>query len=145
MPTLTFPIQPDGLVVDVLIGPERKQILALQARGQSIPRPVVVRGVMDTAADVTAVAPRVLQALGLTSTRSVRTYTAGGSIQVGLYEISLSILPATGSTPLFTAPCLFVTELVHAAPGIEVLVGLDVLLQGVLNVDGPAGIFSFSF
>jgi hypothetical protein len=46
---------------------------------------------------------------------------------------------------MFTAPYLRVTELVHAAPAIELLVGLDVILQGVLNVDGPNRMFTFTF
>ena len=46
---------------------------------------------------------------------------------------------------MFTDANLLATELGHAAPGIGVLVGLNVILQGVLNVDGPRGVFSFSF
>jgi hypothetical protein len=64
---------------------------------------------------------------------------------VGVYEVSLSIPPPTGTTPLFTVSQLVVTELVHAAPGIEVLVGLDLLLQGVFHLDGPARVFTFTF
>jgi hypothetical protein len=87
----------------------------------------------------------VLQALGLSPSARVRTHTAGGAVNVDAYEVSLSILPVSGTTPAFTAPQLLVTELIHAAPGTEVLVGPDVILQGVLNVDGPKGTFSFTF
>jgi hypothetical protein len=142
---LTFPVQPDGLIVALVIGMDALACQTLQQSGQSIPRPVLVRGVLDTAADVTAVAPRVLQALGLPLYGSAQTSTAGGPVTVGIYEISLSILPATGSGPTFTAPRLMATELLHAAPGVEVLVGLDVILQGVLNIDGPNRVFSFTF
>jgi hypothetical protein len=90
MPTLTFPVQPDGLLVEVLV-------------------------------DVTAIAPRVIQALQLPLFGSAQTSTASGQVIVGVYEVSLSILPATGSSPLFTVPQLVVTELVHASPGIEFL------------------------
>ena len=145
MPTLTFAVQPDGLIVDVMIGPDASTCIDLKQAGQPIPRPLRVRGVMDTATDLTAVAPRVLQALGLSAIGHARTSTAGGQINVGVYEISLSILPPTGSAAMFTASQLVVTELIHAAPGIEVLVGLDVILQGVFNVDGPARIFTFTF
>jgi hypothetical protein len=100
---------------------------------------------MDTAADVTAVAPSIFQALGLPVSGTARTHTAGGPVVVSVYDVSLSIPPATGTAPLFTVPQLTVTDLLHTAPGIEVLVGLDVLLQGVLHVDGPAGFFSFTF
>jgi hypothetical protein len=100
---------------------------------------------MDTASDLTAVTGRILQALGLSTSRSVKTHTASGSVSVDVYEISLSILPPTGMTAMFTTSHLEVTELLHAAPGIDVLVGLDVILQGVLHVDGPGGTFSFTF
>jgi hypothetical protein len=100
---------------------------------------------MDTATDVTAVAPRLLQGLGLPLYGSAQTHTAGGAVQSGVYEISLSILSPTGPGAMFTAPQLLATELIHAAPGIEVLVGLDVLLQGILHVDGPAGFFTFTY
>jgi hypothetical protein len=145
MPTLTFPIQADGLIVEVIITPSSIQIRQWQAQGVPIPRPLKVQGVMDTGADLTAVAPRVLQALGLPLSQTAHTSTAGGQVQVGVYEISLSILPATGSAPMFTDPHLLATELMNAAPGIEALVGLNIILQGVLHVDGPGGTFSFTF
>jgi hypothetical protein len=145
MPTLTFSVQPDGLLVDVMIGMDAAGCQYLQQSGRPIPRSVLVRGIMDTAADATAVAPRALQALGLPLYGSAQTATAGGLMNVGVYEISLSILPATGTATMFTAPRLVVTELIHAAPGIEVLVGLDVILQGIFNVDGPGRVFSFTF
>jgi hypothetical protein len=48
MPTLTFSVQPDGLVVNVVIGLDAAGCETLQQSGQPIPRPVVTRGVMDT-------------------------------------------------------------------------------------------------
>jgi hypothetical protein len=145
MPTLTFSVQPDGLVVDVMIGLHAAACHTLQQAGQQIPRPILVRGVMDTATDATAVAPGVLQALGLPQYGKAQTHTAAGPVQVNVYEISLSILSPTGATPMFTAPRLLATELISAAPGIDVLVGLDVILQGILHIDGPGGVFGFTF
>jgi hypothetical protein len=145
MPTLTFSVQPDGLLVEVVIGPDANQLRQWQAQGQAIPRPIRVGAIMDTGTDVTAVAPQVIKALGLPLSGSARTHTASGHVPVDVYGISLSILSPTGSGPMFTAPSLLAIELTHAAPGIDVLVGLDIILQGVLNVDGPRGVFSFTF
>jgi hypothetical protein len=100
---------------------------------------------MDTGTDATAVAQQVVRSLGLPLSASARTHTASGYVPVDVYGISLSILPATGSGSMFTAPDLVATGLIHTAPGIDVLVGLDVILQGVLHVDGPGGVFSFAF
>jgi hypothetical protein len=143
--TLTFPVQPDGLVVDVMIGLDAGNSQALQRLGQPIPRPVRARGVVDTATDLTAVAPAVLQALGLSSSQSAHIHTAGGLVQVKVYDISLSILPPPGSAPLLTVPQLTASELIHAAPTVEVLIGLDVLLQVVFHLDGPGRVFTLTF
>lgn len=145
MPTLTFSVQPDGLLIPVMIGLDAPSCRALQQAGQAIPRPLQLTGVMDTATDVPAIAPRVLKVLALPQLGSAQTHTASGSVTVGIYEVSLSILPPAGSAPMFTAPHLVVSELIHAAPGIEVLVGLDIIWQGVLNIDGPNLVFSFLF
>ncbi len=145
MPPVTFPVLPDGLLMNAMIGLDVGRCQDLQVIGQPIPRSVLVRGVLDTGADVTAVAPRVLQALGLSPSGSASTHTAGGLVFVNVYEISLSILHPISSSPFFTGSHLQVTELGHAAPSVEVLVGLDVLLQGVLTLDGPARTFALSF
>jgi hypothetical protein len=144
MPTLTFPVQKDGLVVGVMIGMDSANCQALQQSGQPIPRPILVQGIMDTGTDATAVAHRLIHALGLPLYGSAQTSTAAGQVNVGVYEISLSIVPPGGAAQ-FTDPRLVATELIYAAPGIEVLVGLDVILQGILHVDGPGGTFSFTF
>jgi hypothetical protein len=145
MPTLTWPVQPDGLVVEVLIGADHGQALKWFNQGTPIPRPILVRGIMDTGADVTAVAPRLPQALGLPQFGSAQTHTASGLTNVALHEISLSILPANLAGAIFNTSRLVATELTHAAPGTEVLVGLDVLLQGTFILDGHARTFSFTF
>jgi hypothetical protein len=139
-------VQPDGLTLDVLIGLDGGRSQDLVALGQPLPRPVRARGVLDTGSDCTAVAPRVLQALGLSPSASVQTHTAGGLVQTHAYEVSLSVPPLVGASPMFTVPDLLVTELMHALPaGIEVLVGLDVLLQCVFTLYGPAGTFKLTF
>jgi hypothetical protein len=145
MPTLTWPVQSDGLVVEVMIGADSNQMVKCKAQGVAFPRPILVRGIMDTGTDVTAVAPRLFPALGLTKRGTVQTHTASGSVQVNVYEISLSILHPNRSGAGFTTPRLLVTELTHAAAGAEVLVGLDILLQGVFNLDGHSRTFSFTF
>jgi hypothetical protein len=38
-----------------------------------------------------------------------------------------------------------VTGLAHSLPGIDVLIGLDLVRELVLTVDGPAGRFALAF
>ena len=145
MPTLTLPVQSEGLLVDLVIGLGSNQAQGLLASGQPIPGPILVRGILDTGADCSAVSRGLVQSLSLVGSGSVQTHTPAGSLTVLLYEASLSIVPPGSAVPLFTVPQLLVTELRHAAPGIAVLVGLDVMLQGVLALDGPARKFSLTF
>lgn len=65
MPKLTFPIRPDGLVCDVLIGLDGKTTTKLVAARQAILPPIPCRGLIDTGTDVTSVASTVLRRLGL--------------------------------------------------------------------------------
>ena len=51
MPQLTFPITPDGLVVDVLVNLEAAVLIPLRASGQLCP-PVETTGLIDTASNV---------------------------------------------------------------------------------------------
>jgi hypothetical protein len=89
---------------------------------------------------------RIAQALGLISPGLAVTHTAAGRVQVPYHEVSLSLLPSSQSSPFFTVPQLIVTELDQPLPNnIEVLVGLDILLQLVFTLDGPARTFTLSY
>src|SRR5947208_1165071 len=67
----------------------------------------------------------------LSASRSVPIHTAGGPVTANLHAIRLSIVPPSAAQPLFMVPQLLATELQHAAPNIDVLVGLNVLLECV--------------
>jgi hypothetical protein len=64
MGQLTFPIVPDGLVVDALVNLEAAVLLPLRAAGQAC-SPVLGRGLIDTGSDVSGVASTILQQLGV--------------------------------------------------------------------------------
>jgi hypothetical protein len=144
MPTLTFSIRPDGLLVDVAIGLDANTCQDLLQTGQPIPPPIRARAAVDSAADLSAISPRLAGVLNLAPVTTAQTHTAAGPMPVPVFEISLSIVPI-GAGPLFTIPHLLATELTHAAPGIEGLIGLNVLLQCIFTINGPAGFFSFTF
>ncbi len=55
MAQLSFPILPDGLVVDALVNLEAAVLLPLFAAGTS-PAPIQARGLLDTASNVSGVA-----------------------------------------------------------------------------------------
>jgi hypothetical protein len=142
MPHFTFPLSADGPIVQGLVGLNDRDSTALVRAGQPIPRPVSIRALLDTACDRTAIAGRVAQQLGLVPLQPVQTQTAAGVIPVNQYQISLSVYgPSGASGPLLVWPDLLVTELAVPLLNIDVLIGLDVLRQGLFLLNGPGDQF----
>jgi hypothetical protein len=86
----------------------------------------------------------VLTALKATPGQPAQTQTPAGSINVTLYEISISIYQV-GSGAMLTRHDWRVHSLSEDLPDLDVLFGLDLLRQIVLTVDGPAGTFTLDF
>lgn len=145
MPQLTFPITPDGLVVDVLVNLEAAVLVPLRTGGQLCP-PVEAQGLIDTASNVSGVSPAIVRQLGLPPTGPPTTTTGiGGAINVQLYRASLHLRDARApSLPMCTLPSLLVMEL-PPGPSCDVLIGMDVLMHCRLTVDGPRGYFTVEF
>jgi hypothetical protein len=143
---LIFPITTFELKLPVVIGPNRKALVAFLAAGQPLPRPVWTTGVVDTGSNVTCVSPAVLRQLGLASTAQSTSHTAAGQAVVNLFEVSLSIPPlANVQGPMLTRKDLLVMETPCLIPGVEVLIGLDILLDCILLLDGPGRQFTLEF
>jgi hypothetical protein len=107
---------------------------------------VQVRALIDTGADVTAVAPAVLRQAGAVLLRSVPTLTAAGSVRVQLFEVSLTVSgPAGAAGPMFVKSTLVVTELATLLPNLEALIGQDVLAECLFLLDGPRRHFVLGF
>jgi hypothetical protein len=143
MAQLTFPITPVGLAVPLFIGLDGNTTTAIRNAGLPVPAPVLCRGLLDTGTSVTSVASVVLQRLGQTPVGAGISQTAGAALPVRLFTVSLSITdPSQSSSPWLTEPDLLVTELPASLDDTDVLVGLDVLLQRRLLLDGPARSFA---
>jgi hypothetical protein len=145
MPQLTFPIISDGLVVDAVVTLEGAVLKALRARGQPCPA-IDAKALIDTASNVSGVSPAIVRQLGLTPVGPPTTTTGiGGTFSVQLYRASLQLRDAGIPTlPMFTNPSLLVMEL-PPGPSYNVLIGMDVLTQCKLIVDGPGGFFTLEF
>jgi hypothetical protein len=142
MPKFTYAVSQAGLEVPVLVGLDGQHTSDLVAAGKPVPAPVLVRGLLDSGSNMTAMAPWVAQKLRLASMASASTYTAGGPAAVQLFHVSITILPPSQQSGLITLPSVWVSELPVALPDADVLVGLNVLLQAKLWLDGPARSFS---
>lgn len=147
MATLTFPLQTDGLLCDVLIGLDGKTTTALAASGQPILAPVLCRGMVDTGTDVTCVDPAVLRKLALTvPVAKSKTGSTTGTAPVNLFRVSVNVLDLRNpSGPKLLLPDVLVMELPNPLTNLEVLVGLDVLLTARLFLDGPGRVFTLDF
>jgi hypothetical protein len=146
MPHATFPTSPDGLVVDALVGLPAYAMEALQQAGQPIPPPVLIRALLDTGSDATAVSAACAKKIGLKRLGRVRTRTASGNVLFNLYEISFSISRPNRMGPVISVrTTLHATEWLHPERGLDALVGLDVLLEGLLILDGPGQQFTLAF
>lgn len=144
---MTFPIQSDGLVCDVLIGLDGPTTAALAAAGQPIRAPIVCRGLIDTGTDITCVNAAILRRLGL-NTPSVHatTQTVSGSAYVDLFEVSINVLDLSQpSGPKLIFPTLRIMEPPNPLTNLDVLIGLDMLLTARLLLDGPRREFTLEF
>lgn len=147
MATLTFPIQPDGLICDVLIGLDGKATTALVAARQAVLAPILCRGLIDTGTDITSVAPAVLRQLGLNiPVAKSKTRTTTGSSPVDLFEVSVNVFDLSNlSGPKLILPTVMVMEVPAPLSNLDILIGLDVLLTARLFLDGPGRVFTLDF
>lgn len=146
MPQLTFAFPSGEPKLTVVVGHNRKDLGVLLAAGQPIPSPVWTTGAIDTGSNVSCITPATLQKLGLLSTGQASSQTVAGSAAVNLFEVSLSIPPAGKvAGPMLTRRDLTVMEMPSPVPGVEVLIGMDILLDCKLLLDGPARQFTLEF
>ena len=146
MAQLRFATSRNGLIVKVWVGLSGRETMVLLAAGHPIPAPIQGLAFLDTGSDVSAISAQCLQSLGIAPTMSTTTTTAGGPVQVRLFEVSLSITELSSSTTAWlTEPDLLVMELPASLPGGDGLIGLDILLTCKLLLDGPAGHFLLDF
>jgi hypothetical protein len=91
MPRLVFPVLPDGLLVDVVIGLDGATTTAQLAAGQPLTAPLRARGEIDTGTNVTAVSAALLQRLGVPVQYQTTTQTASGRLAVNVFEVSVGV------------------------------------------------------
>lgn len=132
-------LRQDGAIVSVQIQVPASYAQQLQAKGQAVPPPQVVRGMIDTGASISTVSEAVAAAAGLQQVSSVPIGGVGGtstrpiySTYFGLPEYNVAVDPieiASVNLPI---------------GGFDVLVGRDVLKALELVYTGVQGIFSLT-
>jgi hypothetical protein len=72
--------------------------------------------------------------------------TAAGPLAIDIYRASLSIPPHQNMPgPMLTSADMNVMELATLIPGVDVLIGMDLLLTIKTTIDGPLGQFTLEF
>ncbi len=146
MAQLTFPLQQNELRLVAVISLNHQAMAALVAAGQPFPTPIWATGLIDTGSSISCITADIVQKLGIPAVVHTSTRTASGSVPVRLFRVSLSIPPA-GNLPgaMLTRDDLLVMELIDPPPDVDVLIGLDILLDCRLLLDGPARQFTLDF
>lgn len=144
---LTTPTSDSGLLISVGVGVSGPKRAALQAAGLAIPAVSLVRGLIDTGADCTAIDAAVVKSLGLvpTGTTKILTPSTGpAGHDCDLFDVAIYILMGSAQihTASLTTPVIGTSLSTY---GYDVLLGRDVLSQGLLIYDGKAGSLSLAF
>lgn len=145
MANLTFAVSKNGLIAPVLIGLKAETVTQLHTKGQPIPSSVMCRGLVDTGSNSSAVAPWIIQQLGLGPGIPAKTQTASGVADVEVHFVSLAVLNPHQGQPDFTIPTVMVSTLATKLDEADVLIGLDVLLECNIFLEGPLRRFTFAF
>lgn len=120
-------------------------LAARQAAQLAAPVSVLKRAILDTGSNVSGVSAAVIQRLGLVRYVQSSTQGIGGAVSVDLYRVSLTVFdPAQQHLPWFVQPDLVVMELPPGTP-VDVLIGMDVLLDCRMLLDGPGRQFMLDF
>jgi hypothetical protein len=146
MSQLTFPLQAGEPKLTVVVGLHHQGMMDRLAAGLSLPAPHWAKGVIDTGSSITCITYDVIQRLGTPPVGQTSTHTAGGPVSVRLFYVGLSIPPAGNLPgPMLMRSNLLVMELIDPPPDVEVLIGLDILLDCRLLLDRPGGYFTLDF
>ena len=144
MPQLSFPFDHNGMFVDVLLSCGGDRMKQLLAQNDPVPAPIWARGLIDTGTNVSAVSLAILQQLDIPKGDAVQSVGIASEFATHYYEISLTIADKSASTgPTFAPPDVSVIHL--EAVGVDVLIGLDLLVSCRLVLDGPARLFTLEF
>jgi hypothetical protein len=147
MPHFTLSLGPQGPVLNAIVSVSNERSAALTAAGQSAPKPVPIRALVDTGASSTCVDPSVLAALSLTPTGIVllSTPSTGGTPhQAEQFDVALIIPAPAGPALVFRTMPVVASELL-ASQGFHALMGRDILDQCLFSYNGSIKLFTLAY
>jgi hypothetical protein len=145
MPFLTSTIGAEGALVDIFIALSTPRIDALKLAGMSFPPPEKARALIDTGASISSISPRIAKCLSLipSGITPICSATTGVAPQnSNLYDVCLAFVQPSIKVLGVTIP---VIEVDLFTPGVDVLLGRDMLRQCLCIYDGQSGTFTLAF
>lgn len=137
-----------GPVIDLFVGVSAPRLVAIQQAGQTAPTPTLAKGLIDTGASHTCVDVSIIDAFGLSAKRlaSVITPTTGAKpVKCHTFDVAIYIPMGAAGTPPWARVAHEVTRAELKHQGFEVLIGRDLLSDGMLIYDGKHNVFTLSF
>lgn len=132
-PNLAEELRRTGAIVTVVVSAPR----SAQAQGPAKGTPQTVKGMVDTGASISTVKDQVATAAGLIQTGSVPLGGVGGTSERPIYAASFT-LPEYG----ITIDPIEVGGVDLPIPGIDILIGRDLLAMATLRYQGKVGAFA---
>jgi hypothetical protein len=129
----------EGPIVDVQISLPRALAARSQQQGQPPGAGQTVRGLVDTGASISTVSDQVAAAVGLQAIASVPLGGVGGTSERPIFAAAVA-LPRYG----ISVDPIEIAGVTIPMPGIDVLIGRDVLRALYLEYKGPEGAFALT-
>lgn len=140
MSFLSGEIRDRVIALDVFVAPVMEGVSGGDVEIFSdVSRRISCRAIFDTGATETCLSSSIVDKLGLESYGVYPIDTAAGVVASGAYDFFVNI-PMRGSSPDFY---IFGGDFDSGDSGIDVLVGMDIIMRGLLTVSS-SGTFSFS-
>jgi len=145
MPILTGSISPRGPIIDIKVMQTSQRVEALKKAGQKYNSPVVVLGLIDTGASISALDSGIITSLGLTPRDkvSIVTPSTGSAYQKRMSYDALFIAGENTSEPL--SKTIQVVECDLASQGFFALIGRNFLEACQFIYDGPSKSFALQY
>ena len=134
-------LQRRGPMVDILLAIPQSLEDVLVQEGKPVPKSIVLRALIDTGAGITAIRQGLIAPLGLQPIGSVMMLTAGAPAACGTYNVKLIV-------PFDTLAYNFAVSVVEmpltGQPGLDCLIGRDVLERAIFTYSGADNRFTLS-
>ena len=141
MPRIRVPIGPDGPVIELSIWVGRVVAHALVAQGQTVAQQII-RALIDTGADRTAVHPGALALIGSPPAGTIRVRRPGSTIAsrwVNLHDLRVAFGGVSTASSRRAWVVIEAAAVVPADPQILALIGRDMLAHCRFVYNGTNG------